>query len=149
MDALVREIGARGRADVVTSAPPPAPPAADTAEADSEDHVALYTELQSLTMRDMLRQAREAEIHEDDILDSQDAGDPKKALVALLVQARLAMASNSEVDDSGAVRDELEAMRMRDLVARARECGVGEDELLDAPKAAVVELLTPLMLRMQ
>jgi predicted HTH domain antitoxin len=133
MAALTREIGVRGRADAVTATPGPATTAPQSG---------LQAELQGMKMRDLLRQAQEAEVHEDAILDSQDAENPKAALIALIVQARRDTADL----DSFALRAELEGMRMRELMARARERGIDPEALLDAqdteqPKAAVVGLL--------
>jgi hypothetical protein len=141
MDGLCREIGGRGRADV---------PVVDTSgvidhACVSSDTMPLVTceSLQTLPMRDVLRLAREAKLSEDVILEAQDAEDPKYALVVLLLAARC-----DATDDAASpgLRAELEGMRMKELMARAKEQGIGHEALLGAqeneqPKAALVELL--------
>jgi hypothetical protein len=102
----------------------------------------LDAELQAMGMRDLIRLAREAQVSEDAFFDSQDTDDPKAALIALLVEAR----SDTATTARSALRTELEGMRMRELVARARECGIDHEALLDAqdseqPKAAILELV--------
>ena len=60
--------------------------------------------------------------------------------------ALTASASADAVGPSGALRAELEGMRLKELRQRARAEGVGADEMEEAadsdePKAAMVELL--------
>ena len=95
-----------------------------------------------MTMRELVRAAREVEISEDVIFDAQDADDPRVAMIQALSEARRNVVQSA----SSSLVAELKGMRMRDLVARARERGIGHDELLgaeesDEPKAAIVELL--------
>ena len=149
MDALCREVGGRGRADT-SAATVSLHEAASEVEAEhvSERSDAatvrtdLDAELQAMGMRDLIRLAREAQVSEDAFFDSQDTDDPKAALIALLVEAR----SDTATTARSALRTELEGMRMRELVARARECGIDHEALLDAqdseqPKAAILELV--------
>eukprot|EP01046_Picozoa_sp_COSAG06_P061212 COSAG06_NODE_13330_length_1267_cov_2.488014_2_plen_182_part_01 len=132
MDALSREIGSRGKAD----SPPDASVESDELES------ALHTQLRATKMRDLLQQARDAGISDGEIVDSQDADDPKAALVELLVKAGRA----EEESVPGDTRAELLTLRMRDLMAKAEEWGVQREALYDAqdseqPKVALVELL--------
>ena len=135
MDALCREIGGRGRADAVG--------ATKTVARES----ALHAELRSTKMRDLVQQARDAGISERQVLDSQDADDPKAALVELLVDALGSGGGRAEDDfDEDALRTELTSLRMRDLAAKAKEWGVDQEALYDAqdgeqPKGDVVDLL--------
>ena len=141
MAALCREIGARGRADAVVAAAP-APALMAAFEPEPEGCASLREELQALRVRDLVRRAREADIDEDKILDAQDESEPRSALLELLVADRM-----REFDtDAVAVRIELEGLRMRDLVARAKAVGVDDEAVLDAqdsdsPKDAIVQLL--------
>ena len=143
--ALCREIGARGRADAAVAAVPAVPPqAVNTAafEPEPEACASLREELQALRVRDLVRRAREAEIDEGVILDAQDSDLPRAALLELLVADRLRVFDT----DDAAARSELEGLRMRDLVARAKALGLEEGQVMDAqdadaPKDAMVRLL--------
>ena len=78
-------------------------------------------------------------------MDAQDADDPKAILRELIAQAWCEKA-NSDTDKASSWRRQLEGMRMRELLSRAEECGIGEEALCAAqesehPKMAVVEML--------
>jgi hypothetical protein len=104
-------------------------------------------------MCDVLSAAFDAGVSEDEILDAQDADDPKVALLELVAQARESQPSDaSPAGAVAALRAELEGLRMRELAARAKEHGIGREALREAqgsenPKASVVDLLLALSAR--
>ena len=76
MDALVREIGTRGRADAVVAAVAGASPPSDSA----------LPGLRSLALRELRQRAEAAGIERDLIEDARDEDDPKAAVLALLLE---------------------------------------------------------------
>jgi hypothetical protein len=153
MDALCRELGSRGRADAVHIQsgsdlhPNVTVPRAVIAS------VATAAGLHEANMCDVLSAAFDAGVSEDEILDAQDADDPKAALLELVAQARESQPSDaSPAGAVAALRAELEGLRMRELAARAKEHGIGREALREAqgsenPKATVVDLLLALSAR--
>jgi hypothetical protein len=139
MDALCREIGGRGCADAPVAVP--SEHVAGTATPPSGSQPELY----QLKMFEILDVAREAGASEEDIMDAQDADDAKAAVIALVIELR--RQAMAEADSATLIlRAELEGMRMRELMARAKAEGIDAEALKGAqgseePKASIVDLL--------
>jgi hypothetical protein len=138
MDALCREVGTRGRADAVGAAS-----ATPSAAAEPSD---LGTELAGLRLKELRARAKAENIAAELLEDAADADDPKHAVVQLLRQHLAAQQAAADADGS-ALRQQLSALRLKELRARAKRTdGVGAEALegaadADDPKAAVVDLL--------
>lgn len=96
-------------------------------------------------MIQLLQTAQALAVSDDATMDAQDADDPKAALRALIAQARREIVGNDS-DEESVHRAQLEGMRTRELLSRAKDCGIGEEALRAAkesehPKLTVVELL--------
>ena len=90
----------------------------------------------------MRRQAKAEGAEPEQLEDAADADDPKAAVIELL----LALRAPSSAAGDGALRADLEGLRLKELRQRARAEGVAADEMEEAadsdePKAAMVELL--------
>eukprot|EP01043_Picozoa_sp_COSAG02_P068321 COSAG02_NODE_11303_length_1751_cov_5.776634_1_plen_227_part_00 len=129
----------------------PDPEPGYTIAIEEQEHVSMHThvsattalrqELSCLQLKGLRKRARDEGILEDEVEDAIDSDDPKAALVDLLVERHTTQSTDDDV------QSELLGMSIRDLRARAKEAGIGEDEVDDAtdsdnPKAAVVALLT-------
>ena len=139
IDALCREIGTQGRADAVA-----ANAQVSCNEPEPAEATAFTDELRALRVRDLLARACEAGLNEDDVLDAQDSGDCKEALIMLFLQQRREMDGGLS---GAAQRTELASLGIRELLARAKAlpgldaAAVLETQLSDDPKGAIVELL--------
>jgi hypothetical protein len=138
VDALVREIGGRGRADAVPA----------------KQHKLLAgggplrEELQTLRLSALKKRARAADVPEDDIEEAEDADDPKAAFIELVAAAEAAAVApgGSDFDLHVRLRDELQALKMSQLKRHALAKGVNEHDLeeaedADSPREAIIELV--------
>jgi hypothetical protein len=122
-------------------------------EADDEDSsvVALREELHGLRLKELRKRARESGLTDDELDDAvDDSGDPKAALVALLLAKHAAeRAAAAPADDEEEKVERLKGLKLSELRRTAAEAGVAHEALEDAldseePKAAVVALLLAL-----
>jgi hypothetical protein len=102
MDALCRELGDRGRADVevrnVSEAVVPIVDAVGDEYSDSSDaQVTLRTELQSLRLKQLRHRAGAEGLDDDAIDDALDGDNPKAALIDLLVEREAARGPTERV----------------------------------------------------
>ena len=130
MDALVREIGVRGRADAVVVAEPQA----------TQLHAELQLQLRELRPTQLKKRARESGASTEAIEATDDAETPKQALIALIAE----LEEQPEADE--AARAELAALKVTELKRRARELRVSDAAIEEAdyapsPKEALVALL--------
>ena len=142
MDALCREIGGRGRADAVVKSDHVGPSLAAELCMDGN------AELAGLRLKELRCRAKAEGIDAALLEDADDSDDPKQALMELLQEHRAAQqAAGAGGLESSALRQELSALRLKELRLRARQTpGIGADALDDAannddPKAAVIDLL--------
>jgi male-specific lethal 1 len=84
MSALAREIGTRGRADAVMSAPPGAEPPLETD--NSEEACALRSELEEMRLTALQKRAVSEGVSADAVDGAMDGDDPKSSLVALIIE---------------------------------------------------------------
>jgi hypothetical protein len=157
MESLAREIGVRGRADALvvepdhSSASDAQPEPEPQLEAHSDDtkianrsnlpatqqDTSAIATLRALRLTQLRARAAALGVGSDVLEDALDSDDPKAAVVQLLLDAE-------SKSDGG--RRELEALRLKELRARAKQAGYSSEQLDEAadsddPKAAVVELL--------
>eukprot|EP01045_Picozoa_sp_COSAG04_P016368 COSAG04_NODE_1360_length_7092_cov_12.824825_1_plen_1672_part_10 len=85
MSALSREIGSRGRADAAAVAGESPEPCAESDE--SEDVVALRSELESMRVVALQKRAASEGVPTDAVEDAMEAEDSKASLIALIVEA--------------------------------------------------------------
>ena len=131
MDALVREIGTRGRADAVVAAVAGASPPSDSA----------LPGLRSLALRELRQRAEAAGIERDLIEDARDEDDPKAAVLALLLEHEA-----EDIAKGRQLAEEQGKLGLRELRARAVQADVDDALLEDArdadePKLAIIALI--------
>ena len=88
MSALSRELANRGRADavaVVADAPEPNPEPSPEAD-ESEETVALRSELATMRLMALHKRALSEGVSADAVEDAMDGDDPKSLLVALILE---------------------------------------------------------------
>ena len=101
----------------------------------------LRAELNGLRLK-ALRSRAEAEGVDDDLLeDAVDSDNPRQEVIELLLQRHESTKASED-----ALRQELSSLRLKEIRARARQAGVGADELegatdSDDPKQAAIELV--------
>jgi hypothetical protein len=140
MDGLCREIGVRGRADAAVASEPP-PSRAVTESVGAGHATTLMQELRALKLTALHKRVVSLGLDADAVEHAMDQPDPSAALVELII-------ANSPPEPPpcpSLAREELEAMRVRDLVQRAQANGLGEAALdamdADDPRGELVELL--------
>ena len=121
----------------------------------------MRSELESLRLKELRARAKAEGAEPEQLEEAADADDPKQAVIDLLLglhaktvdtgPTKLPLrTSNTRAHESalrtGALRAELEGLRLKELRQRAREQDVSPEEMEEAadsdePKAAMVELL--------
>eukprot|EP01046_Picozoa_sp_COSAG06_P005739 COSAG06_NODE_259_length_18912_cov_53.912614_18_plen_1085_part_00 len=140
MDGLCREIGVRGRADAAVASELP-PSGVVTESVGAGNATTLVQELRALKLTALHKRVVSLGLDADAVEHAMDQPDPSAALVALIV----ANSPPEPPPSTSLAREELEAMRVRDLVQRAQANGLGEAALdamdADDPRGELVELL--------
>ena len=121
----------------------------------------MRSELETLRLKELRARAKAEGAEPEQLEDAADADDPKQAVVDLLLGLHATtvdsgptklsfranhLAAHESALRTGALRAELEGLRLKELRRRAREQDVSPEEMEDAadsdePKAAMVELL--------
>lgn len=110
-------------------------------EADVRD------ELSGLKLKELLVRVRTIGLDEDQIEEAEDADNPKVAIIELVVSATpfaAEAAQPASLPTEAELREELNGLRLKDLVARATLLGIDEDQIDAAedaanPKAAAID----------
>ena len=144
MDALCRELGDRGRADVEVAGLSPShdqvPQAHPIPESDAV--VALRSELGAMKLKALKQRAIEAGVDAEAVADADDADDVKAEVIRLILER-----SRAADEDAGAqLCESLGGLKLKALKQRALEEGVDTEAIADADdaddvKAAVIELI--------
>ena len=97
----------------------------------------LEEELRGMKLGALSKRARQAGVTAEQLEDAQDEDEPKTAVINLIL---------AKEDPTIAIRTELRKLKLGALSRRAREAGVGPDDIEDAqdadvPKEAVIELI--------
>ena len=106
--------------------------------------MALRQELGSLKLKDLRKRAKEAGMSANELEAAMDADDPEGIVIEFLMCQHAAAVEESAVEAS--LVSELQGLKLRELRKRAKEHGVGAEQLdeamdADEPEAAVIELL--------
>ena len=121
----------------------------------------MRSELETLRLKELRARAKAEGAEPEQLEDAADADDPKQAVIDLLLGLHATtvdsgptklsfrithLAAHGSALRPGALRAELEGLRLKELRQRAREQDVSPEEMEEAadsdePKAAMVELL--------
>ena len=117
-------------------------------EAEDPATAALREELGGLRLMALQKRALSEGAADKDIEDAMDSDNAKAALVELLLQQHVSVATAEDAAQQ-VLRDQLKALRLMALQKRAASAGIAEEDIEDAidgddPKGALVELIVQL-----
>ena len=117
-----------------------------SARSQSSSEAALLNELASLKPSELRKRAKIAGLSAEDMDDAADSGDEVAALSELILQVTAARLRSEARTAEAALRKELAGLKMSALRKRAKQSGVGEDQMDDAADsgneaAALVNLI--------
>jgi hypothetical protein len=146
MDALCRELGDRGRADVevavLSLSSGQVPQAHPISELESVAVGALRSELEAMKLKALKQRAIEAGVDAEAVADADDADDVKAEVIRLILERPRA----ADEDAGAQLCESLGGLKLKALKQRALEEGVDTEAIADADdaddvKATVIELI--------
>ena len=99
---------------------------------------ALRQELSSLKLGSLSKRAKDSGVPEEEVLDAFDEDEPQEALIALILDASTRTAApgvEAAQAAAASLREELTPLKLRAVKQRAKDVGVGADELDEADDA--------------